>query len=50
MDNGAQVDETGVITGKSQALNISGSLRANGKSDGSLNRIFGEMGLISFKR
>ena len=45
-----KVDDSGVVTGKSQVFNISGPLRASGKSDGSLNRIFGEMGLISFKR
>ena len=45
----ADVDENGVINGKKKTLALAGFMRQRGEADACLNRLFGEMGLISFK-
>ena len=45
----SNVDEAGKITGKKQTLALAGFMRKRGEADACLNRLFGEMGLISFK-
>ena len=47
----ADVDESGrLIPGKKKTVQLAGHMRRRGESDACLNRLFGEMGLISFKR
>ena len=45
----AAVDENGKINGKKQTLALAGFMRQRGEADACLNRLFAEMGLISFK-
>ena len=45
----ADVDEQGKINGKKKTLALAGFMRQRGEADACLNRLFGEMGLISFK-
>ena len=45
----ADVDEMGKINGKKKTLALAGFMRQRGEADACLNRLFGEMGLISFK-
>ena len=46
----ADVDENGKINGKKKTLALAGFMRQRGEADACLNRLFGEMGLISFKQ
>ena len=46
----ADVDEFGKTTNKKKTLALAGLMRQRGEADGCLNRLFGEMGLISFKK
>mmetsp|Transcript_52284 Transcript_52284/g.59757 ORF Transcript_52284/g.59757 Transcript_52284/m.59757 type:complete len:83 (-) Transcript_52284:223-471(-) len=48
--NVAEVDESGVYTGNYQSVSLAGFIRAKGHSDASLNRLFNEKGLLSFKK
>ena len=46
----ADVDENGKINGKKKTLALAGFMRQRGEADACLNRLFGEMGLLSFKK
>ena len=46
----ADVDEHGRIKGTKRTVALAGHMRQRGESDACLNRLFGEMGLISFKK
>ena len=46
----ADVDENGKINGKKKTLALAGFMRQRGEADACLNRLFGEMNLISFKK
>ena len=48
--NIADVDENGVITGKSQSVTIGGYMRRRGYADCALNRLFHDRGLLSFNK
>ena len=45
----ADVDDQGRCTGHKKTLALAGFMRQRGEADACLNRLFGEMGLISFK-
>jgi len=44
------VDEHGKKKGTTRTIALAGHMRRRGESDACLNRLFGEMGLISFKK
>ena len=44
-----QVDENGKLIGKKKTVALGGLMRARGEADACLNRLFAEMGLITFK-
>ena len=46
----ADVDGNGHKTGKKRTVALAGLMRQRGEADACLNRLFGEMGLISFKK
>ena len=46
----AEVNEHGIRTGKKRTVALAGHMRRRGESDACLNRLFGEMGLLSFKK
>ena len=46
----ADVDENGTRNGKRKTVALAGLMRKRGEADACLNRIFGEMGLLSFKK
>ena len=46
----ADVDAEGKTNNKKKTLALAGLMRQRGESDACLNRLFGEMGLISFKK
>ena len=46
----ANVDPSGKITGKKQTVALAGLMRQRGEADACLNRLFGEMNMISFKK
>ena len=46
----ADVDEHGKSKGTKRTVALAGHMRQRGESDACLNRLFGEMGLISFKK
>ena len=43
------VDQNGKKTSKNKTVALAGIMRQRGEADACLNRLFGEMGLISFK-
>ena len=45
----AEVDENGKLNGKKQTVALAGLMRQRGEGDACLNRLFGEMGLLTFK-
>jgi len=45
----ADIDEKGKINGNKKTLALAGFMRRRGEADACLNRLFGEMNLISFK-
>jgi Ribosomal protein S21e len=46
-----QVDENGKITGgKKKTIALAGFMRSRGEADACLNRLFNDLGLISFRR
>ena len=45
----ADVDANGKITGKKKTLALGGMMRRRGEADACMNRLMGEMDLISFK-
>ncbi len=44
----ADVDDNGVITGRSDTINVGGYMRRRGFADKALNRIFYKKGLLTF--
>ena len=44
------VDEHGKITGKKKTLALAGFMRQRGEADACMNRLLGEMDLLSFKK
>jgi len=46
----ADVDEFGKTNNKKKTVALAGLMRQRGEADACLNRLFGEMGLISFKK
>ena len=46
----AEVDESGIITGKSDSITMGGKLRKQGFADCALNRIFHEKRYLSFNK
>lgn len=46
----ADVDENGKLNGKKKTVALAGMMRKRGEADACLNRLFGEMDLISFKK
>ena len=44
----ADVDEKGVITGRTDTINIGGYMRRRGFADKALNRLFYKKGLLTF--
>jgi len=45
-----KVDESGKALPTSQSVAISGFLRKRGEGDSALNRLFNDMGLLSFRK
>ena len=48
--NIAEVDETGVITGKSDSITMGGKLRKQGYADCALNRLLHDKRYLSFNK
>lgn len=46
----ADVDEHGKLNGKRKTVALAGKMRKRGEADACLNRLFGEMDLLSFKK
>ena len=46
----ADVDENGKLNGKRKTVALAGVMRKRGEADACLNRLFGEMDLLSFKK
>merc|ERR1712167_373846 len=46
----ADVDQNGHKNGRKRTVALAGLMRQRGEADACLNRLFGEMGLISFKK
>ena len=46
----AAVDENGKINGKKTTLALAGFMRQRGEADACMNRLLGEMNMISFKK
>ena len=44
-----QVDHNGKMNGKYRSVALAGFMRRKGQSDACLNRLFGEMEILSFK-
>merc|ERR1711934_71991 len=44
------VNESGKMKGTKKTIALAGFMRQRGEADACLNRLFGEMGLISFKQ
>ena len=45
-----EINEQGKYNGKKKTVDLAGLMRQRGEADACLNRLFGEMGLISFKK